>query len=117
MDDIVEVAPGHEVVLTVTGVGKTYVIPVLSDVTLSLRAGEVLALTGENGAGKSTLSKIIGGLVDPTTGTMTLAGAPYAPASRGADGDAGAEPAAHVVGSREFVFEPLAADRRAGLDR
>jgi ribose transport system ATP-binding protein len=82
MDDIVEVAPGHEVVLTVTGVGKTYVIPVLSDVTLSLRAGEVLALTGENGAGKSTLSKIIGGLVDPTTGTMTLAGAPYAPASR-----------------------------------
>jgi ribose transport system ATP-binding protein len=82
MDEIVEVAPGHEVVLTVTGVGKTYVIPVLSDVTLSLRAGEVLALTGENGAGKSTLSKIIGGLVDPTTGTMTLAGAPYAPASR-----------------------------------
>src|SRR5580704_4346653 len=82
MDDIVEVAPGHEVVLTVTGVGKTYVIPVLSDVTLSLRAGEVLALTGENGAGKSTLSKIIGGLVDPTTGAMTLGGAPYAPASR-----------------------------------
>src|SRR3984957_5433296 len=84
MDDIVEVAPGHEVVLTVTGVGKTYVIPVLSDVTLSLRAGEVLALTGENGAGKSTLSKIIGGLVDPTTGTMRLGGSAYAPASRSA---------------------------------
>ena len=70
------------VVLSVSGIGKTYAEPVLADVSLSLRAGEVLALTGENGAGKSTLSKIIGGLVDPTAGTMQLGGAPYAPASR-----------------------------------
>lgn len=82
MDDILDVVPDRPPVLTVSGVGKTYVIPVLSDVTLSLHAGEALALTGENGAGKSTLSKIIGGLVDPTTGSMTLAGEPYAPASR-----------------------------------
>ncbi|RKT27088.1 monosaccharide ABC transporter ATP-binding protein (CUT2 family) [Paraburkholderia sp. RAU2J] len=70
------------VVLSVSGIGKTYAEPVLADVSLSLRAGEVLALTGENGAGKSTLSKIIGGLVDPSAGTMRLAGDPYAPASR-----------------------------------
>ena len=69
-------------VLSVTGIGKTYVEPVLTDVSLALHAGEALALTGENGAGKSTLSKIIGGLVDPTTGTMQLEGKPYAPASR-----------------------------------
>ncbi|WP_061126496.1 sugar ABC transporter ATP-binding protein [Caballeronia catudaia] len=69
-------------VLTVTGIGKTYVEPVLADVSLELAPGQVLALTGENGAGKSTLSKIIGGLTDPTTGTMTLAGQPYAPKSR-----------------------------------
>ena len=69
-------------VLSVSGIGKTYAEPVLADVSLSLRAGEVLALTGENGAGKSTLSKIIGGLVEPTAGTMQLAGKPYAPASR-----------------------------------
>ncbi|HVE08313.1 MAG TPA: sugar ABC transporter ATP-binding protein [Paraburkholderia sp.] len=69
-------------VLSVSGIGKTYAEPVLADVSLSLRAGEVLALTGENGAGKSTLSKIIGGLVDPTTGAMRLGGEPYAPASR-----------------------------------
>ena len=69
-------------VLSVTGIGKTYAEPVLADVSLTLRAGEALALTGENGAGKSTLSKIVGGLVVPTTGTMTLGGVPYAPASR-----------------------------------
>jgi ribose transport system ATP-binding protein len=69
-------------VLSVTGIGKTYVEPVLADVALEFFAGEVLALTGENGAGKSTLSKIIGGLTEPTTGEMRLAGEPYAPASR-----------------------------------
>ncbi|KWH14462.1 sugar ABC transporter ATP-binding protein [Burkholderia multivorans] len=69
-------------VLSVSGVGKTYAEPVLADVTLALVPGEALALTGENGAGKSTLSKIIGGLVEPSAGTMQLAGEPYAPASR-----------------------------------
>jgi ribose transport system ATP-binding protein len=69
-------------VLHVEGIGKTYAEPVLFDITLDLRAGEVLALTGENGAGKSTLSKIVGGLVTPTTGSMKLNGVPYAPGSR-----------------------------------
>ena len=69
-------------VLSVSGVGKTYAEPVLADVTLTLASGEALALTGENGAGKSTLSKIIGGLVDPTAGTMQLGGQAYAPANR-----------------------------------
>ncbi|TDV37894.1 monosaccharide ABC transporter ATP-binding protein (CUT2 family) [Paraburkholderia caballeronis] len=69
-------------VLTVTGVGKTYEQPVLTDVSLALHGGEVLALTGENGAGKSTLSKIVGGLVAPDAGAMQLLGRPYEPASR-----------------------------------
>ncbi|MCQ4437642.1 ATP-binding cassette domain-containing protein, partial [Clostridioides difficile] len=68
--------------LSVSGIGKTYAEPVLADVTLTLEPGHALALTGENGAGKSTLSKIIGGLVEPTAGTMQLGGQPYAPASR-----------------------------------
>ncbi|PHV11705.1 sugar ABC transporter ATP-binding protein [Chitinimonas sp. BJB300] len=68
--------------LRVTGISKHYATPVLSDIALDLHAGEVLALTGENGAGKSTLSKIICGLVQPTTGTLTLTGQPFQPASR-----------------------------------
>ncbi|MDG0024283.1 sugar ABC transporter ATP-binding protein [Trinickia sp. Y13] len=69
-------------VLSVTGIGKVYSEPVLADVTLSLYPGEALALTGENGAGKSTLSKIVGGLVAPSGGTMRLMGADYSPKSR-----------------------------------
>ncbi|WEF33857.1 sugar ABC transporter ATP-binding protein [Pseudoduganella chitinolytica] len=68
--------------LTLSGIGKTYVEPVLRDVSLPVRGGEVLALTGENGAGKSTLSKIICGLEPATAGAMLLDGQPYRPASR-----------------------------------
>jgi ribose transport system ATP-binding protein len=75
-------AAAPSVLLTGRGIGKTYATPVLAGVDFELHPGEVLALTGENGAGKSTLSKIVAGLVQPTDGALTLAGAPYAPASR-----------------------------------
>jgi ribose transport system ATP-binding protein len=66
--------------LVLSGVGKRYgPNVVLSDVSLEVRAGEVLALLGENGAGKSTLSSIVAGLVLPTTGSMTWRGETYAP--------------------------------------
>ena len=77
-------ATASNVVLSVTGIGKTYAQPVLGDVSLSLYRGEVLALTGENGAGKSTLSKIIGGLEAATTGEMLYQGKAYQPGSRSA---------------------------------
>lgn len=71
------------VVMTLEGMGKDYgPSTVLDGVTLDLRAGECLALTGENGAGKSTLAKMLCGLVEPTRGRMALDGQPFAPRSR-----------------------------------
>ena len=64
-------------VLEAVGLSRSYgPIEVLSDVSLSVRAGEVHAIVGENGAGKSTLMKILSGHLTSTRGSMTLDGAP-----------------------------------------
>lgn len=61
--------------LQVSGVTKRFGPTLaLSDVTLSMVAGEVHALMGENGAGKSTLGKAIAGLHKPDTGTISIGG-------------------------------------------
>lgn len=52
------------------------VTAVLSDITLSVPSGEILALLGENGAGKSTLLRIMAGLTKPTSGTVLVGGKP-----------------------------------------
>lgn len=49
-------------------------LPILSDVTLSVRHGEVVALFGPNGCGKSTLLNVVAGLEAATGGTVTIGG-------------------------------------------
>jgi ATP-binding cassette subfamily B protein len=48
--------------------------PVLKDVTLTVAAGERLALVGPTGAGKSSLAKLMARLYDPDQGTVSLGG-------------------------------------------
>ena len=62
-------------ILEVQGISKHFgAIQALTDVSLALRAGEVVGLMGDNGAGKSTLVKIIAGNYPQSAGTMTLEG-------------------------------------------
>ena len=46
----------------------------LDDVTLSLEQGQIVGLLGPNGSGKTTLIKILNGLLQPTSGSVTING-------------------------------------------
>ena len=59
--------------ITLSKVSKSFGSRILfDDVTITFNAGNRYGLTGPNGAGKTTLLKIIMGLEEPTSGTVTL---------------------------------------------
>ena len=61
--------------LQIKGLTKSYPgVRALSDVSLTLACGEVLALLGENGAGKSTLIKTLGGVHQSDSGSFIVDG-------------------------------------------
>jgi branched-chain amino acid transport system ATP-binding protein len=62
-------------VLKLEGICAGYsAIPVLKDVSLSVEAGQFVAIVGPNGAGKTTLFKTISGIVAPSAGSILFEG-------------------------------------------
>jgi len=58
-------------------------LPVLADIDMAMRNGEILGLLGRSGSGKSTLLRIAGGLIKPTSGDVVYRGAPLMGPSEG----------------------------------
>ena len=65
--------------LEIDNLSKSYpspqgILPVLSDISLTLRSGDAVSVMGPSGSGKSTLLYILGALEPPTQGTVQLDG-------------------------------------------
>jgi ABC-type multidrug transport system ATPase subunit len=66
----------REAVLVVHGLERHYGdLTALDGISLTVRAGEMVALVGPNGAGKSTFLGLAAGLLSPSAGTVEVAGA------------------------------------------
>lgn len=57
-------------------------LPAVSDVSLSVGAGEVLCLVGESGSGKTTTARLAAGLASPTSGIVRYEGRDLATMTR-----------------------------------
>ena len=79
--DPIEAAPAHDgepgaTICELEGIGYAYQsgTPVLENVSLELRRGEIVALAGPNGSGKTTLAKLACGLLELQEGRVVLRG-------------------------------------------
>lgn len=62
-------------VLTATSLAKAFgPVPIVTDFSLTVRAGEAIALTGRNGAGKSTILRMLVGAIRPDAGSVEFEG-------------------------------------------
>ena len=84
------VQPATPATLEMTAITKTFPgVMALSDARLSVRSGEVMALMGANGAGKSTMMNVLGGVILPDSGTISIDGRPVTLRSPRAAAEAG----------------------------
>src|SRR5579862_9341139 len=93
---------GAPVVLEIEGLSAGYDnVPVVRGLSMTVAAGEVVALMGANGAGKTTTLRAISGLVKVISGRISLAGTDLAGVSPTARARAGI---AHVPEGRGIFF-------------
>src|ERR1700722_7160299 len=70
------------------GINKSFVtrsgrsVQALADIDLEIGRDEFVPLLGPSGCGKSTLLRLIGGIIAPTEGSLSLAGKPVVKSSR-----------------------------------
>ncbi len=82
--------PNQLPIISIEGVNKTFDsaagrVTALADVTLQIGAGEFIALIGPSGCGKSTLMRLIGDLIQPSNGKISVKGKPPDQARRDRD--------------------------------
>jgi ABC-2 type transport system ATP-binding protein len=67
-------------IISIKGLSKTYAsgFQALKGIDLEIRRGEIFALLGPNGAGKTTLIQIVCGIVNASSGTVTIDGHDHA---------------------------------------
>lgn len=78
-----EIEVNDETVLEIAQVNFAYqeAQPILKDINLTIKKGEMLAIVGKNGAGKTTLSNLVCGFLKPNSGKISLKGQDIAPLS------------------------------------
>jgi NitT/TauT family transport system ATP-binding protein len=83
------------VLLSISKLNKSYGdVEALREIALSVDEGEFVSIVGPSGCGKSTLMEIVGGLVEPSSGDISIAGNPVA----------GTDPAVGIVFQQESTF-------------
>jgi ribose transport system ATP-binding protein len=76
---VVPESPATQPFLRLAGLSKSYPgVHALADFSADVRHGEIIGVVGENGAGKSTLMKILGGVIQPDSGSIEIDGVQYA---------------------------------------
>jgi len=75
-----EMQNGSAISIETKNISKSFgLVRAVSDVSVSVSAGEARGLVGENGAGKSTLLKVLSGITQPDHGTILKSGKLFAP--------------------------------------